>query len=279
MRATAVAERIVFRVADVQIAGRIREHLEHVVLRARIVVVRAVELVGLPTLLPLALDGTEIVALGHRTAIVHAGGGDRHYLSGQSLARERRSMTRILIVAAALGLAAFALWHPAPAPLAVTAQPSPRVMGHAATRQVRARFPGVRGRFRGRGFRRGSGGPARDSTGCATGDRAGDAIRLAGGPSAAADPWAVNLAARVHDGDEIYVPRTGEQAAPAASEARAAFARDAGAGARCGRKYRRRADARAAFRASAARSLRASSSCANATARTPRWTSFSTPRA
>lgn len=48
------------------------------------------------------------------------------------------------------------------------------------------------------------------------GNRAGDAIRLAGGPSAAADPWAVNLAARVHDGDEIYVPRTGEQAAPAA---------------------------------------------------------------
>ena len=126
-------------------------------------------------------------------------------------------MTRILIVAAALGLAAFALWHPAPAPLAVTAQPSPRAAGHGG---------------------RGKSGHAFQSSGAADseavvfvagavvrpglyrvrgGDRAGDAIRLAGGPSAAADQWAVNLAARVRDGDEIYVPRTGEQAPSAAA--------------------------------------------------------------
>ncbi len=124
-------------------------------------------------------------------------------------------MTRILIVAAALTLAAFALWHPAPAPLAVTAQPSPRAIGHAGRGKSGHAFQPsgadsetvvfVAGEVARPGLYR-----------LRAGNRAGDAIRLAGGPSAAADPWAVNLAARVHDGDEIYVPRTGEQAAPAA---------------------------------------------------------------
>lgn len=61
------------------------------------------------------------------------------------------------------------------------------------------------------------------------GARAGDAIRLAGGPSAAADPWAVNLAARVQDGDEIYVPRAGERAVPAAKRGRRSRATPAAA--------------------------------------------------
>jgi competence protein ComEA len=126
-------------------------------------------------------------------------------------------MTRVLIIAAALGLAAFALWHPAPAPLAVTAQPSPRASGHAGRRKAGhgREAPGadsegvvfVAGAVARPGLYRVRGG-----------DRAGDAIRLAGGPSAAADPWAVNLAARVQDGDEIYVPRAGERAAPAAAK-------------------------------------------------------------
>jgi competence protein ComEA len=126
-------------------------------------------------------------------------------------------MTRILIVAAALGLAAFALWHPAPAPLAVTARPSPGASGHAG-----------RGKS---GDWRGPAGAGSESVVFVAGavarpglyrlrggDRAGDAIRLAGGPAAAADPWGVNLAARVQDGDEIYVPRSGERAAPAAAK-------------------------------------------------------------
>ncbi|HTA40759.1 MAG TPA: helix-hairpin-helix domain-containing protein [Candidatus Acidoferrales bacterium] len=126
-------------------------------------------------------------------------------------------MTRILIIAAALGLAAFALWHPAPAPLAVTAPPAPSAVGR----------PG-----RGKNGR-GHGSPGADSPAVVyvagavarpglyhvrSGDRAGDAIRLAGGPSGGADPWAVNLAARVADGDEIYVPRAGEPAVPAAAK-------------------------------------------------------------
>jgi competence protein ComEA len=131
-------------------------------------------------------------------------------------------MTRILIVAAALGLAAFALWHPAPAPPAVTSEPSARASGHAGH--------GKAGH--------GQAGHGREPAGAdseavvfvagavarpglyrlRSGDRAGDAIRLAGGPAAAADPWAVNLAARVQDGDEIYVPRAGERAAPAVAK-------------------------------------------------------------
>lgn len=126
-------------------------------------------------------------------------------------------MTRILIVAAALGLAAFALWHPAPAPPAATAEPSPHASSHggrhksghavedaAADSEAVVFVAGAVARpglYRLRG-----------------GERAGDAIRLAGGPSAAADPWGVNLAARVRDGDEIYVPRAGERAAPAAAK-------------------------------------------------------------
>ena len=41
-------------------------------------------------------------------------------------------------------------------------------------------------------------------------DRAEQAIERAGGFTAAADPAGVNLAAHVADGDEIYVPLTGE---------------------------------------------------------------------
>jgi competence protein ComEA len=126
-------------------------------------------------------------------------------------------MTRILIVAAALGLAAFALWHPAPPPQAVTAVPSPQASSHGGRRKSgHAVEPAaadseavvfVAGAVARPGLYRLRGG-----------DRAGDAIRLAGGPSAAADPWGVNLAARVRDGDEIYVPRAGERAAPAAAK-------------------------------------------------------------
>jgi len=42
------------------------------------------------------------------------------------------------------------------------------------------------------------------------GDRYGDALALAGGPTDDADPLAVNMARRVRDEDHIHVPRQGE---------------------------------------------------------------------
>jgi len=49
------------------------------------------------------------------------------------------------------------------------------------------------------------------------GDRVVDAVEAAGGPSADADLVTLNLARRVHDEDQVVVPRVGEQ--PAASQA------------------------------------------------------------
>lgn len=45
------------------------------------------------------------------------------------------------------------------------------------------------------------------------GDRVVDAVEVAGGPSPDADLVALNLARRVHDEDQVVVPRVGEQAA------------------------------------------------------------------
>jgi competence protein ComEA len=49
------------------------------------------------------------------------------------------------------------------------------------------------------------------------GDRVADAVEAAGGPSADADLVTLNLARRIHDEDQVLVPRVGEQ--PAASQA------------------------------------------------------------
>jgi competence protein ComEA len=49
-----------------------------------------------------------------------------------------------------------------------------------------------------------------------TGGRVADAVLAAGGASAEADVEQLNLAARVSDGERIYVPRKGEAAPPAA---------------------------------------------------------------
>ncbi|AEB06935.1 competence protein ComEA helix-hairpin-helix repeat protein [Coriobacterium glomerans PW2] len=49
-----------------------------------------------------------------------------------------------------------------------------------------------------------------------SGARVADAIAAAGGLSSDADVSALNRAAKVSDGDKIYVPRQGEQGAPAA---------------------------------------------------------------
>lgn len=46
------------------------------------------------------------------------------------------------------------------------------------------------------------------------GDRWIDAVEAAGGPAADADLQAVNLARRLHDEDQVLVPRLGEQSEP-----------------------------------------------------------------
>ncbi len=57
------------------------------------------------------------------------------------------------------------------------------------------------------------------------GDRVVDAVEAAGGPSPDADLVTLNLARRVHDEDQVVVPRAGDQ--PAAGQATPASASDA----------------------------------------------------
>ena len=57
------------------------------------------------------------------------------------------------------------------------------------------------------------------------GDRVVDAVEAAGGPSADADLVTLNLARRIHDEDQVVVPRVGEQ--PAASQVAGASANGA----------------------------------------------------
>ncbi len=124
-------------------------------------------------------------------------------------------ITRIALAAAALGLAAFALWHPA-RPLAIQSQtPAPAAQSSFA------------GTDAGRRHRHGAQAQANDDdlvvyvAGAVKrpglyhlhpGDRNAQGVALAGGVSAPADAGAVNLAQRAADGDEIYVPLAGETA-------------------------------------------------------------------
>jgi competence protein ComEA len=118
-------------------------------------------------------------------------------------------MIRIALVVAAIVLAAFLLWHPAPHPpdAGLASEPS---MARAASRSSHGDTPRtpraasgaavvyVVGAVRAPGLYRVS--PE---------GRADDAVRQAGGLLPAADPAGVNLAARVSDGEEIDVPLTG----------------------------------------------------------------------
>lgn len=119
---------------------------------------------------------------------------------------------RIGLVAAALALAALALWHPAPRPPVQTAATPAFAAssGHRGSRPGRFRAGSraatiyVAGAVRRPGLY-----PA------AEGERAAGAVASAGGFASGADAAGVNLAEPVADGDEVYVPLTGESARPA----------------------------------------------------------------
>jgi competence protein ComEA len=104
--------------------------------------------------------------------------------------------TRVLLVALGLAAGAFALWHPAPR----TAVQSVKPVGRApAFRAEQTAVVYVAGAVRRPGLYR-----------FASEARVDDAVRAAGGLRSDADPVAVNLAAKIEDGEEIAVPRKGE---------------------------------------------------------------------
>jgi competence protein ComEA len=117
-----------------------------------------------------------------------------------------------LIAGAALALAAFALWHPAPraviqsVPLSTpNADPDPRATGgerhrhspHAASADDVVVY--VAGDVRRPGLYH-----------LHPGDRYAQAVALAGGFGASAEAGGINLAQRAADGEEVYVPAAGE---------------------------------------------------------------------
>ena len=129
---------------------------------------------------------------------------------------------RCALIAAVLGVALFALWHPARRP-AIDSQAAPTAE------------PGFVANASGDRHRRGPRLPAGDQelvvyiAGAVKrpglyhlrpGARDGDAVALAGGPTAAALPGGVNLAQRAADGDEVYVPVIGETHQPRSSQRR-----------------------------------------------------------
>lgn len=115
-------------------------------------------------------------------------------------------MVRFAIAGVVLLLAAFAIWRPAP-----VAAPANVPVAENSSPAVRPRLPRPA--------------PSEEVVYVAgavvhpglyqvhSGERAGDAIRLAGGLAPGADAVAVNLAAHVRDGDEVAVPIAGEKTA------------------------------------------------------------------
>ncbi len=122
-------------------------------------------------------------------------------------------LQRYVLVAAAAGLAAFLLWHPARRPIveqaAASASPLPALSDLSAP-----------GSHRRHGWRDAGGDDVVVYVAGAvkrpglyhlrSGDRNDRAVALAGGFGTAADATAVNLAQRANDGDEVYVPAIGE---------------------------------------------------------------------
>lgn len=111
-----------------------------------------------------------------------------------------RRVKYALIAAAVLVVAATVFLRPARAPIATSAAPTtPPSHRVAASARPAAALVYVSGAVARPGLYR-----------VAPGARANDAVRLAGGLLAAADPDAVNLAAHVGDGDQVLVPHKGD---------------------------------------------------------------------
>ncbi|HXO18060.1 MAG TPA: ComEA family DNA-binding protein [Candidatus Dormibacteraeota bacterium] len=122
-------------------------------------------------------------------------------------------IARYVVVAAVLVLASFALWHPVKRPALESAAPSaaaPRAAEPAHPRPLTRPdelVVYVAGAVKRPGIYH-----------LKPGDRNAEAVALAGGFTAVAQPGGVNLAQRAGDGDEILVPAAGE--GPARSVAR-----------------------------------------------------------
>ena len=136
--------------------------------------------------------------------------GFRDYLSRRKPVRDGSSVVRIVLFGAVLLLAAVAIWRPAPlaapAPVPVAKTASVPMRQHRARPASSTAVVYVAGAVAHPGL-----------YAVRPGDRAADAVRLAGGLASGADAVAVNLAARVQDGDEIAVPSTGESVRAARS--------------------------------------------------------------
>jgi competence protein ComEA len=122
----------------------------------------------------------------------------------------------LIPILAALGLGAFVWFRPGPAPTAAAAGASGwqsvRPVAHAAPRRLsETALVYVAGEVRKPGVYP-----------LAAEARVGDAVAAAGGMRPDADPLAVNLAARVADGDEIVVTRAGSSVSPASHPGRRA---------------------------------------------------------
>jgi competence protein ComEA len=117
-----------------------------------------------------------------------------------------------LIAGAALALAGFALWHPAPRAVVQSvslatpnAEPDPFASGREHHRHSRQAAPAddlvvyVAGEVRRPGLYH-----------LRPGDRYAQAVALAGGLRPAAEAGGINLAQLAADGEEVYVPAAGE---------------------------------------------------------------------
>lgn len=114
-------------------------------------------------------------------------------------------MNRTFVIAASALVLLLAFWRPARAPAGiVTASPAPFSQHSRKGAPLRTAAPAALVVYV-------AGAVAHPGVyALAQGARVQDAIRRAGGLRADADPLAVNLAARVSDGEEIAVARTGE---------------------------------------------------------------------
>lgn len=126
-------------------------------------------------------------------------------------------IARVALVAAVVGLAALAFWHPAPRPpieRAVPTLPTPD-LGLGGYSRAHPRHRGVDRDAGDQLVVYVAGAVKRPGLyHLRSGDRYAQAVALAGGLSATGDGAGVNLAAHANDGDEIYVPVVGEMHHP-----------------------------------------------------------------